>query len=457
MTKRGAIYCRISDDREGKQLGVQRQEQDCRQLAETLGVTDLTLYVDNDIGASGRSKKRRPAYEQMLDQAEAGELDLILAYSNSRLTRRLLEFEHLIQLYERKGVKIRTVVSGEDDLSTADGRMTARIRASVDAAEAERAAERVTRAALQRAELGGGNGGTRPFGWQAADRTKLDPAEHAVITEVAARLLRSESARSVAADLNAREVPTVKGARWSPTALVGMMTNPRLAGVRVHKGEIVGMGDWEPALPETTVKQLERLLRDPARRISTTNRPRNLLTGIALCGECDRPVAVKVVTQAGRPRRARYHCAHCGLWRTKEPVDEYVTGVILEYLEQAGDAPPSDVDPEAIERVEKLRTRIKATQAAYALDDAMDPEDLLAAIRPMKDRLRHEEAAIRRVTRSPIVMATAGPGAEAKWERLTFEARRAIISELLEVRLLRGVRGRRGFDPASVELRMEVT
>src|SRR3712207_1838478 len=61
---RSAIYVRISDDREGKGLGVERQEQDCRALAERLGWTlhpDRPVYADNDIGASAKSRKARPA------------------------------------------------------------------------------------------------------------------------------------------------------------------------------------------------------------------------------------------------------------------------------------------------------------------------------------------------------------------------------------------------------------
>ncbi len=36
MKKRAAIYCRISDDREGLGLGVKRQEEDCLALAERM-------------------------------------------------------------------------------------------------------------------------------------------------------------------------------------------------------------------------------------------------------------------------------------------------------------------------------------------------------------------------------------------------------------------------------------
>ena len=51
MECHAAVYCRISDDREGAGLGVARQEADCRQRAAALGWTVVGLYVDNDLSA----------------------------------------------------------------------------------------------------------------------------------------------------------------------------------------------------------------------------------------------------------------------------------------------------------------------------------------------------------------------------------------------------------------------
>ena len=454
MPKRAAIYARISSDPEGKKLGVRRQEEDCRALAKRLRITDVTVFSDNDRSASTRSKKPRPKYAEMIKAAEAGQFDVIIAYSNSRLTRRPLEAEHLIQLYERHGVVIKTVVSGEDDLSTADGRMTARIRASIDAAEAERAAERVTRAAKQRAQQGRPNGGTRPFGWRADDRTKLDPKEHAVIVEMADRALAGESMRSIAADLNRREVPTVKGAAWSPTAIRGILTNPRLISTRVYDKKEVGPADWDPALPSEAYERLRGLLLDKTRRVAMSNKVRRLLTGIALCGECGRAMAGKTQMRRGQPTRDRYLCAHCNLYRTMEPIDEYVTGAVIEYLRTAGDDPDEGVDPKVLKQVEATREKIKRAQARFAEVDDMTPDDLIEALRPLKERLRFEESQIRRRERSAELSAAAGPDAAEKWERYELGTKRLIIMEVLEVRILRTIRGKHGFDPDSVVLKL---
>lgn len=451
MQKRAAIYARISFDPEGKEAGVQRQEEDCRALAERLKVSDVTVFIDNDISASTRSKKKRVQYEAMIKAAREGQFDMIIAYSNSRLTRRPREAEDLIELYEQHGVKIKTVVSGEDDLSTADGRMTARIKASVDAAEAERAGERIRRASEQRAAQGRPNGGTRPYGWQAEDRSKLDPREHAVIVEMADRALAGESLRSIAADLNRREIPTVKGAPWSPTAVKGILVNPRLVSVRVHDDKEVGPADWEPALPRETYDRLRALLLDKTRRIAMSNKVRNLLTGIALCGECGQTVAAKVQVKDGR-RRKRYYCGDCNLYRTQAPIDAMVEEAVIEYLRTLGPEPARGTDPEVLARIEMLRQKIRDTQAAFAADDVMTAQDLLEVLRPLKEQLRFEERKVKRKTRSAEVTAASGPDAAQRWEDLPLGVQRLIISELIEVRILRYTRGKHGFDPETVKL-----
>ncbi len=68
-----AIYSRISHDPEGRQAGVERQEQDCRRMAAERGWTVLEpVYRENDTSASTKSKTRRPVFEQLLQYAESG-------------------------------------------------------------------------------------------------------------------------------------------------------------------------------------------------------------------------------------------------------------------------------------------------------------------------------------------------------------------------------------------------
>ena len=64
MTKRAVIYVRISrDKRRGsldEGLGVQDQEQQCRELVARLGYLVIKVFCDNDVSAY--SGKPRPEY-----------------------------------------------------------------------------------------------------------------------------------------------------------------------------------------------------------------------------------------------------------------------------------------------------------------------------------------------------------------------------------------------------------
>jgi site-specific DNA recombinase len=303
VSKRAAIYCRISRDAEQEGLGVARQEEDCRALVTREGWTLVEPpYVDNDISASTLSRKPRPRYDAMLEAARAGQLDVIVAYSNSRLTRRLMELQTLIELHDKHAVEIHTVVSGSDDLSTADGRMTANIKASVDQAESERTAERLRRAFLAKSQRGAVNQGTRPFGW-GDDKKTLHPREARLLRKAIEDVIDGVPTREVARRWNKAGVTTVRGNAWDHNNIRQVMRNPRLAGWRVHqKAEKAGRltwrdlvardasgepvrGVWRAMVDDDTFDALQAALdgRQPKTRRGAQ---KYLLSGVCRCGVC---------------------------------------------------------------------------------------------------------------------------------------------------------------------------
>lgn len=208
-TVTAVIYSRISHDPEGHQAGVTRQEQDCRRMASDRGWLVLEpVYRENDTSASTRSKKRRPVFEKMLEDVADGSVGVLIAYSTSRLTRRPMEYERLIELTSRTALEIHTVVSGPVQLHTADGRAIARVLAVIDAAEAERTGERVTRAKLQRAEQGPWHGGPfTPYGYRYVPSSTgrglelaLDEQAAELVREACKRVARGDSLASICRD-----------------------------------------------------------------------------------------------------------------------------------------------------------------------------------------------------------------------------------------------------------------
>jgi len=452
---RARIYKRISDDREGLEVGVGRQDVECHKLAVILGAEVVGVYVDNDAGASTLSKSPRPDYKRLLEDAERDPGSVILAYSNSRLTRRPSEWNDLIELYERTGVTVHTCTSGRVNLATADGRAVARTIAAWDAAEAERIGERVKLDVDRRAQAGLPHGGKRPFGWTKDH--KLDDYEAPILAELADRALAGESIKSLARDLTDRSVPL---ASWRPPLAMKpwpyqtvrkMLTNPRIAGLRTQDGQVIGKATWPAVVTEDVFRQLDALFSDQARHSGGKSGRVHLLTGLARCGECDRPIGIRNTKTRERGPRIRYWCEPCGLYRAIEPVNAYVNAVMVRLLEHYDEQPPG-IDPRQVEHVEKLRQRIADAEREFAMDDDADLTRYRRTLRLMRGRLRDEEAKLLPPRQVHLVSGITGPEAAAGWEACPLDRKRAIIDALVEVRLNRSPAGRRPFDPDSVPI-----
>lgn len=286
MAGTAAIYARISNDRESTELGVERQEKLCRRLAAQLEVDVVDVFIDNDTSASTISTKTRPRYDEMLRRARLGEFSMILAYSNSRLTRRVREYLDIIDLAKQYNVRVHTVQSGTFNLNTADGQAVATTIAAWDQAEAERTSERIKAAKAQRAERGEWHGGTPPFGYRSAN-TKLviEPKEKRLVLEAAERILAGDSMHSIVADWNKRKITTRFGKHWRQSNLRTILTNRSMLGETK-----AGVEGWEPILDQRTFKSLASLFADPSRKVTHSPGVKGgkyaMGGGVAVCAVC---------------------------------------------------------------------------------------------------------------------------------------------------------------------------
>ncbi|KOX15001.1 hypothetical protein ADK66_03095 [Micromonospora sp. NRRL B-16802] len=283
--RRAAKYRRISDDREGRELGIGRQDEDLDELAERENLVYVASYVDNDISASTRSKKRRPDYERMLADAKAGNFEIIAAYTSSRITRRPRENEDLIDLAVDHGIKYKYIRSPEFDLNTADGREMARNAAARDAGETERTSERVERDVRRRAEAGEFHGGLLPFGVDAdqvivkvrgVSKVKYVNFRHhdtdaPRVKDAVRRVLAGESLYGIAKDFGMQR-RTLKRA----------LTKPAIAGLREFEGKLLPT-PWEKIVEVDDWRRVVEILNDPERGTKEFNQRKYMLSGLVTC------------------------------------------------------------------------------------------------------------------------------------------------------------------------------
>jgi DNA invertase Pin-like site-specific DNA recombinase len=193
------MYARISQDREGAGLGVERQLEDQCALFAQLGLRPAGVYADNDLSAF--TGKPRPDYLAMLADLDAGNARVVTAWHTDRLHRSPKELETYIDLAERRGVVTHSVKAGPLDLATPSGRAVARTLCAWARFESEHKGERVRAARRQAVEQGRWQGGCRPFGFEP-DGTTIRPAEAAAIARASEDLVAGASLRSVVRDLN---------------------------------------------------------------------------------------------------------------------------------------------------------------------------------------------------------------------------------------------------------------
>ncbi|SDX78281.1 Site-specific DNA recombinase [Modestobacter sp. DSM 44400] len=453
---RAAVYCRISDDRRGLGLGVERQRQDCHELARRHGWEVVSTYTDNDVSAY--SGKPRPQYAQLMEFVQAGKVDVVLAWDPDRLHRSPAELESFIVAVERAGVDVVTVQAGEWDLSTANGRLTARLLGSIARHESEHKSERVRRALEQNATAGRSHG-RRAYGWQRQQtpegvlREVIVPSEAAVVRRIAEALLAGESLRSLTAALNAEGVPSATGKPWGKNMVRALVLRERNAGLRVHRGEVVGEGAWEAILDRGRWEQLRAVLSDPGRRTSTGTAAAHLLSGIARCGVCG--ATLRVAQNRGVPS---YRCSASGcVIRRKGDLDGLVVGVVTARLARP-DALGLFTPDDSVERsaalaeAEQLRGRLDHAADQYA-DGAIDGRQLERITAKLRPLLAAAEGRARVLDPAPLLDGLVGAEDVVEvWESLPLSRRRAVVDTLLTITVSQTRQGARTFDPEAVAI-----
>lgn len=454
------IYVRISrDDADKSGKGVARQEKDARALAASRGWNVVDVYRDNDVSAF--SGKTRPEYERLLSDLSAGVVGGIVAWHPDRLHRSPRELERFIDVVEDTKAKVATVQAGELDLSTASGRMTARVVGAVARHESEHKAERQRRKARELAEAGKlAGGGTRPFGFND-DRVSVNEGEAEIVRDLARRVLAGETMRGIAKWLDTSGVPTVSGGSWTTPVLRRLLVSARIAGLREHHGEVVATAEWPAIIDRSTHEALRRVLLDPARANRRPSRS-YLLTGIAYCGLC----GAKLVARPKQGGRRAQVCAKgpnfsgCGkLGSLTDPLEALVIAAVIERADSPAlaaalrDDKPTD-ESDTLAELAELEGRQAELAESWA-DGEISRQAWQAANRRLEERLTAIRSTLTTTTRSTAVtnLLDAAGDLSTAWDGLTFDQQKAILAAFIE-RVVVGpaVKGRNFFDPERVSV-----
>lgn len=401
------IYVRISDDKEGAGLGVTRQEQDCRALADRLGWWVVDVYPDNDISAYDR-RKTRPEYRRMLDDIRTGRIQAVATWHTDRLHRQPRELEDFIDLLDEHAISVHAVRGGLLDLSTASGRLMARQFGNIARFESEHKSERIQRKVLELVREGKvSNGGYRPYGYRRIYqgegprrkilREEIEPCEADNIRGWVRRVLEGEALRKIVIDANERGIRTSTGGKWSMQGMRYLLISGRIAGWKEHKRKVVGPAVWPAIISAGQHEELRRML-DNRNRFSGGARGVRVheLTGLVFCGRGGCGARLTAGKRSNGSKK--YFCPPaedggcCRLVIKGDALEEMIGELIFRIAEQevAGMPLPDHRDEQReqlTKRVANLERKLEALGEAYADDDDADPLEMRRAASAMRAKI----------------------------------------------------------------------
>ena len=294
IRQRCAIYTRKSTEEGLEQdfnsLDAQREACAAYILSQKHeGWAELSDRYD-DGGFSGGSMDR-PGLIKLLNDVEAGRVDVIVVYKVDRLTRSLADFAKMVDLFDEAGVSFVSVTQAFNTTSSMV-RLTLNVLLSFAQFEREVTAERIRDKVAASKRKGMWMGGAVPMGYDVNEKALMvNPVEAKAIRTIFAEYLAVGSVRELSDRLDAIGIVSKRrtdrygrmtgGTSFSRGALYNILRNPVYIGKTRHKNELYE-GLHEAIIDSVTWQKVQDQLADHGgKKISASRRPaRRLLDGL---------------------------------------------------------------------------------------------------------------------------------------------------------------------------------
>jgi DNA invertase Pin-like site-specific DNA recombinase len=284
----------------------------------------------------------------LIRDVEAGEVDAVIVYKIDRLTRTLLDFVRLIDLFDRNSISFVSI-SQSFDMSDSMGRMILNILLTFSQFERELIGERVRDSIRMRKRHGKVHGGHPPFGYISTESgIQIVEKEAEVVRFLFAEFLRTERYTAVMGIARERNFCTsVKytkrglprgGKQMSPGTIYNILRNP------IYVGEIRGHdttypGRHEPIISRETWEAAQALCAARKRKTPHAQNTDHFLAGL-LWDDLGRHMLLRADENPHNPKhsyfssnatwsyteyRRQYHC-------NADRLEKLVTCSVVEFL-----------------------------------------------------------------------------------------------------------------------------
>ena len=328
MIHRAAIYARYSSDSQ-REASIDDQIRLCR---EFVGRHDWTLVETFYDAAISGSTGFRPGYQALIEAANQGRFDVVVAESLDRLSRDQADVATLFKRLKFAGIRIVTLADGDVT------ELHVGLKGTMNALFLQDLAQKTHRGQRGRIEAGKSAGGLC-YGYDVVRRLDergepirgdraINPAEAAIVNRIFSMFAAGASPIAIAKALNAERIPGPQGGAWRDTTIrghagrgtgilrnelyigrlvwnrMGFIRNPE-TGRRVSRSKselqliardvpefrIVDQDLWDQVQARLTEVRAASGADNPDRpRYWEHRRAQHMLTGKLFCGCCDGPM-----------------------------------------------------------------------------------------------------------------------------------------------------------------------
>jgi site-specific DNA recombinase len=264
---RCAVYTRKSTE-EGLEMefnSLDAQREACEAYIASQKAEGWILYPESyDDGGFSGGTLDRPALKRLLADIEDGRIDVVVVYKIDRLSRSLMDFAKLVEVFDRGGVTFVSVTQSFNT-TTSMGRLTLNILLSFAQFEREVIGERIRDKIAASRKRGMWMGGFVPLGYEVRDRKLvINEAEAATVRMIFERFVEVGSATALARTLAAEGVRTRRGRLVDKGFLYKLINNRVYIGDAVHKGTAYP-GEHEAIITRALWDKVHGILRESPR------------------------------------------------------------------------------------------------------------------------------------------------------------------------------------------------
>jgi site-specific DNA recombinase len=260
---RCAIYTRKSSeeglDMEFNSLDAQREA--CEAYVTSQKREGWLFVPDHyDDGGFSGGTLERPALKRLLADIEAGRIDCVVVYKIDRLSRALVDFTKLVEVFDRHNVTFVSITQSFNT-TTSMGRLTLNILLSFAQFEREVIGERIRDKFAASRKKGMWMGGMPPLGYDVHERKLVvNEKEATLIRHIFERFIKVGSATALVKELNAEGRRTKSWTTQNGRLREGRPFNKgtiyKLLGNRIYIGEAVHKGKSYPGEHQAIIPML---------------------------------------------------------------------------------------------------------------------------------------------------------------------------------------------------------